>query len=347
MNTPQKPMRITPYFHNGTFSNYPGEKQEKWFFHSLELYVKSLFRSSSHTVAATWTQCPEFVATSLYPRITWLGHSSFLIQIAGLTIITDPVFARISYFFKRLLPLLCNLKDLPEVTIVLLSHNHPDHMDPPSLKKLHQLFPNLEFLVPSGDKAWFTAHGMQKTTEFTWWESWQKNDITFTFLPAHHWSQRRIFKRNTSLWGSWMLQTPYGTLYFAGDTGYWHHFKNIAHYFPSIDIALIPIGPCEPHHLMRNSHLNAEEAGQAFLELQASHFIPMHWGTYRFFLGHDTFSTPIDRLMSWWHHNRELLHTRSLHIPKVGQNIALSSEMLSLQSRQLATASSTLQDHTS
>ena len=146
-------------------------------------------------------------------------------------------------------------------------------------------------------------------------------EVRFTFLPAMHWSARGLFDRNKSLWGSWMIEYGQTKIYFAGDSAYSDHFATIADHFPDISLALMPIAPCEPTPWMRKSHLDAHQAVQAFTELQARHFIPMHWGTFAF--GHDHFIGPVDRLNAAWSEQEKNVIECTLHIPPVGKGIII------------------------
>ena len=226
------------------------------------------------------------------------------------------------FLFKRITPLPLNIQDIENVDYIILSHNHRDHMDEKSLLKLKDI--TSMFLIPMGDKQWFDRRNFSYVKEHTWWQSTvfnhEGNSLVFTFLPAHHWSQRSLFDRNRSLWGSWMVQYKNHTIYFAGDTAYAKHFTMIKEKFPTIDVALMPIGPCQPRKWMKHSHISAQQAGQAFLDLGARNFIPMHWGT--FYFGTDSFSTPIEYLTEWWS-KEPSVSSNQLHILKFGQSLEL------------------------
>jgi L-ascorbate metabolism protein UlaG (beta-lactamase superfamily) len=249
------------------------------------------------------------------PVITWLGHSTFLIQTNKLNIITDPIFYDLSVLYPRNSPCGITPDNLPPIDIVIISHTHRDHCDKSSLCFL-QKRDNPRFLVPFGAQKLCAGWGFTRINEFTWWQKHKISNIVCTFLPAKHWSNRGLFDTNQILWGSWMIQSPTLSLYFAGDSAYDTHFTNIANHFQKIDVAILPIAPNEPRHLMKNSHMSAYEAGQAFLDLNAHILIPMHWGTFR--LGTDTFSYPVDLLRRWWnqHCNKKLCR---LLILKIGQ----------------------------
>jgi N-acyl-phosphatidylethanolamine-hydrolysing phospholipase D len=157
--------------------------------------------------------------------------------------------------------------------------------------------------------------------EHTWWQKYTmlNQSITCTFLPASHWSQRGFFDKNKSLWGGWMIMSKDYCIYFAGDTAYDDHFVNIAQQFTDIDIALLPIGPCEPRKWIQHSHMNALEAGQAFIDLKARHFIPMHWGT--FYFGVDAFDAPMQQLKQWVNANHAAYN---VHILKIGESYQIT-----------------------
>jgi len=316
---------MRPHSENKRFYNHEGEKLKGFVIPTAYMYLRSLFGGKYRRPrnAADWVAQEKPVSCSLEPRVTWIGHASFLIQVGNLNIITDPVFGNASFLFNRILPPGISVAQLPNIDFVLLSHNHIDHMDAKSLFLLKG-HSGITMLVPHGDKAWFDRRGFERARELTWWEQYSTTspdgkNVRFTFLPAAHWSQRGFFDKNKSLWGSWMIEYNAHTLYFAGDTAYSNHFKAIGHEFSAITTALMPIGPCEPRSLMQHSHLDAHQAGTAFLELGAQNFIPMHWGTFSF--GLDRFDTPIVYMRKWWDGNRDHLGDKRLHVVKAGQPV--------------------------
>lgn len=243
---------------------------------------------------------PTFPKHSQEPQITWIGHSTFLIQISGKNILTDPIFGTLSSIFHRLVPPAVKISELPRIDYVLISHNHFDHMDAKTLCLLKEKFPEMKVLVPMGDKDWFDRHLFAHVSEHMWWDEIidENSFLKFTFLPANHWSQRTLFDKNRSLWGSWMIQADDFSLYFAGDTSWGNHFKIIGEAFKNIDVALLPIAPGEPRSWMKETHINAQEAVNACIELNARTLIPMHWGTYH--LGFDEYFAPIELLKQSW-----------------------------------------------
>lgn len=324
--------RIYPFFQNGRFFNYQGERYETFFqsavglLQSLYYKVKGLRclpDSWAHGYIEVFPANLHALYTSSQPRITWVGHSTFLIQISGLNIITDPLLGDPSFLFSRMVKPLLTAEQLPLIDVVLISHNHPDHMNTTSLYALANKNSKMKILVPLGDKAWFERHGFEHVEEYTWWEQRViekgNHEIIFSFLPARHWSGRGMFDRNKALWGSWMIQSPEHNLYFAGDTAYSSHFAAITTEFGRVDTAILPIGPCEPQEDMLATHMNAEQAGQALFDLGAKRLIPCHWGTLWF--GADYPLAPVERLRTWWQENKIALKTAELHLMKFGQTI--------------------------
>lgn len=300
----------------------------KTFVHSITMFFKS---SGMQENVKELIEKPTFEQRSEKPVITWLGHSTFLIQVAGKNILTDPIFGSLSFIFRRLVPSVIKVQDLPPIDYVVISHNHFDHMDSQSLLQLKEQFPLMRVLVPMGDKEWFDRHLFAKVSEHMWWDEIvdDQNNVKFTFLPANHWSQRTLFDKNRSLWGSWMLQVQNFKLYFAGDTSWGPHFEQIGHEFQDIDVALLPIAPGEPRSWMKSSHINATEAVQAFIKLKAKILIPMHWGTYH--LGFDDFSAPINLLKQSWYDMREQLSGKQLKVMKFGELISDFGQKFILQ----------------
>ncbi len=237
-------------------------------------------------------------------NITWVGHATVLIQVNDFNIISDPHFFNMPPLYYRSCNPGISLEQLPEIDFIIISHTHRDHMDEPSLLAIQEKY-NPTVLCPLGAASWFKERKFKNVYECNWGDRLTfvklgygnaKSPIFFSFLPAIHWCQRMVADVNTSLWGSWMIETPQKTIYFAGDSAKGNHFKEIASLFNRIDVALIPIGPNEPRHLMEHSHMSTQESFHAFKDLNAKLFIPIHWGTFR--LGTDSFADPIKILKS-------------------------------------------------
>lgn len=315
--------RMFPTRIYGKFVCYDGLHHE-WFMPVIKTfvhYIKAMFWDKNIQLdLKDLVQNTTFPERSQEPVITWLGHATFLIQIGNKNILTDPIFGSLSSVFRRLVPPIVTVQDLPPIDYVLISHNHFDHMDSSSLLKLKARFPSCKILVPMGDKNWFDKHSFEHVSEHMWWDEIideQNNLFKCIFLPANHWSQRTLFDKNRSLWGSWMIQFDTFKIYFAGDTSWGIHFKQIGDIFESVDVALLPIAPGEPRAWMKDSHINAQEAVQACIDLNAHTMIPMHWGTFH--LGFDEYYTPIALLQKTWHKMQEQVAMRQLKILKFGE----------------------------
>ena len=230
----------------------------------------------------------------------WIGHSTFLIKKDNFVILTDPVFSKRASPFKRfgperLIPPSINIEDLPKVDVVTISHNHYDHLDIRSLKKIFLLNPEVIFLIPKGDIDIFNKRKIKNVEEFLWWESVQINDFEFTFTPVQHWSARGLFDRNESLWGGWFIKTDEYSMYHAGDTGYSSDFIETKKRLGSPKYAFIPIGAYDPEWFMAASHVNPEDAIKIMHDLDAEQSFGMHWGTFTL-TAEDTLE-PAQRLM--------------------------------------------------
>lgn len=216
------------------------------------------------------------------PSVTWVGHATLLLQAEGMSVLTDPMFSPGMFAVKRLAPPGLQLAQLPPIDAVVVSHNHRDHLDEPSVRALG---PQVTFVVPLGLGGWFRKRGLAKVIELDWWQDCQirarASYLRVTLVPAQHWSMRVGVDTNQSLWGGYVIESPTTRFYFAGDTGYPAAFKDIGRRFPGIDYALLPIGAYEPRWFMKAQHIGPEEAAIAFGELEARALVPMHWGTFR------------------------------------------------------------------
>jgi N-acyl-phosphatidylethanolamine-hydrolysing phospholipase D len=218
--------------------------------------------------------------------LTWLGHATFLLQLGGTNILTDPhLSARASPVAfagpKRWMPPALAAHELPPIDLVVISHNHYDHLDEWTVRQLvRQRGGPPKFCVPLRLKTWFSARGLSDVLELDWWEVSDQVGVTVTFTPAQHWSARTTWDRNKTLWGGWHIAYPGGTFFFAGDTGYSRDFVDIHARLGPVDLAALPIGAYEPRWFMQASHANPEEAVQIHRDLHARRSVAMHWGTF-------------------------------------------------------------------
>lgn len=262
----------------------PGTKEEHGFFDFLKWKFGGDVKAWPETVANINHPLPGLEAPTK-GLFTFINHATFLVRIQGLTFLTDPVFSQrvspVSFAGpKRVREPGVNLENLPPVDVVMISHNHYDHMDLASLKAVDAKFHPL-FLVPLGDEKRLKEAGIQNVVELDWWQEIKVKDATITFTRVQHWSNRGLFDKFKSLWGGYMVSTPNIKFYFAGDTGYSNHFKETFSKLGAPDVALLPIGAYEPRWFMKLHHINPEESVQAHLDLNARISLPMHFGTFQ------------------------------------------------------------------
>ncbi|MGW1816064.1 MBL fold metallo-hydrolase [Streptomyces sp. NPDC002125] len=229
--------------------------------------------------------------------VTWAGHASWIVRIGGLTVLTDPVWSRrILGTPARITPVGVRWEELPRIDAVLISHNHYDHLDAPTLRRLPRDTP---LLVPAGLGRWCRRRRFTCVTELDWWESVELGGVRFDFVPSHHWSKRTLLDTCRSLWGGWVLtDSRERRIYFAGDTGYGHWFEEIGRRYPGLDLAMLPIGAYEPRWWLSDVHTDPEEAVQAYQDLGARAMAPMHWAT--FLLSAEPVLEPLTRLRTAW-----------------------------------------------
>jgi L-ascorbate metabolism protein UlaG (beta-lactamase superfamily) len=228
--------------------------------------------------------------------VTWIGHASYVVRIGGLTVLTDPVWSRkIPGVKPRLTPPGVPLSGVGRVDAVVISHNHYDHLDAPTIRQLPRDTP---MLVPAMLGYWFRRRNFTQVVELDWWESVKLDEVELSFVPAHHWSRRGLTDTCKSLWGGWVLSSGDTKVYFAGDTGYGHWFGEIADHHPGLDLALLPVGAYEPNWFMKPVHMNPEEAVQACADLGARRMSTMHWGT--FVLSQEPLLDPVRKAAKAW-----------------------------------------------
>ena len=216
--------------------------------------------------------------------VTWVGHSTLLVQLEGVNVLTDPQWsARASPVAfggpRRVTPPGLRFEDLPPIHVVVISHDHYDHLDRETVKRLAETH-RPRFLVPLGLKAWFADIGITDIEELDWWDQRTLRGLTITCVPAQHFSGRTLWDRNSRLWGGWVIAGRDRRLYFAGDTGYYDGLKEIGARLGPFDLAAIPIGAYVPAMIMKASHTSPEEALAAFTDVRGRVFVPIHWGTF-------------------------------------------------------------------
>ena len=247
--------------------------------------------------------------------ICWLGHESFLIQIAGRRLILDPVLFDLP-FLSRKVPLPYALEELGQVDYILLSHDHRDHCDKKSLQAVWRKCRPAKVLTGLNMHTvlspWLLGLEVE---EASWYQVYRTGpELEIIYLPARHWCRRGVFDFNRVLWGSFLIRSREWSIYFGADSGYASHFAEIGKLFPDIDLALIGIGAYKPGFMMKEIHTSPKEAAQAFDDLGARHMLPMHFGTYD--LSDEPISEP-------YHHIQRIFvearRDNRLQLPAVGE----------------------------
>ncbi len=253
---------------------------------------------------------------------TYIGQATVLIQCAGFNILTDPIFSLraspLSWLGpKRVRDPGIAFDDLPPIHLVLLSHNHYDHMDLPSLRRLEARWAPA-IVTGLGNGAYLARKGIGGAIELDWWQACEvRPGLLVHFVPAQHWSSRFFAGVRTMLWGGHVVETAAGRVYFAGDTGYPAHFAEIRRRLGEPHIALLPIGAYEPRWFMKPQHMNPDDAVRAHLDLGAHLSIAMHFGTFR--LSDEGIGEPVQALIEA--RTRHGVPEERFRVPEFGQRV--------------------------
>ncbi len=214
--------------------------------------------------------------------VTWIGHATLLVQMDGVNILTDPIFSRRCSPVQwagpeRITPVSLTPNELPPIHLVLISHNHYDHLDKNSVLALGD---SPLWIVPMGLKSWFSSLGIQNVVEMEWWDEHRMNNLTIVSTPSQHFSGRTPFDSNRTLWSSWAVLGNNFRFWFAGDTGYCSAFKTIGDKLGPFDLAAIPIGAYDPEWFMNSMHVTPEQAVSIHRDIRSRLSVGMHWGTF-------------------------------------------------------------------
>ena len=278
-----------PYHHTADgFRNLPGSPVHK---HDLTAWFKHIWREISrddpkapadhflgHSMAAK-----TLLKAGPGNRLTWLGHSSFLLRLGGRNILLDPFLSDYATSLppfgpKRYTPPGLPVEKLPEINLLIISHNHYDHLDQATLDVL----PNkdrIPVIVPLKLKEYFFGLGFRDVTELDWHDSTKSGPITVTAIPAVHFSSRSLFDKNETLWTGYSISGGHTKIYFSGDTGYHTIFKDLGRQYGPFDLGIIPIGAYKRASNLKSTHTTPEEAVRLGQDLGAKILVPMHWGT--------------------------------------------------------------------
>jgi L-ascorbate metabolism protein UlaG (beta-lactamase superfamily) len=223
---------------------------------------------------------------SAAPSLTWVGHASWLVRLGGRSVVIDPIWSdKIGPLRRNAPPGIPLDEAAPDV--VLVTHNHRDHLDAPTLKRIVHLGRPVRFVVPAGLGKLVRELGGETVDELEWWQALRVpaegvgGELVVTLVPSQHWSRRGLGDLNETLWGGYVVEGGGRRVYHAGDTAYFSGFREIGRRFPSLDAALLPIGAYDPEWFMRTQHVDPDDAMRAFLDLGARLFCAMHWGTFK------------------------------------------------------------------
>ncbi|HEU4641281.1 MAG TPA: MBL fold metallo-hydrolase, partial [Gemmatimonadaceae bacterium] len=314
----RRPRSSAPRAANGRFHNpWPGAEQHG--FGDFLRWRMERWRAGRATAGgAAPLELPRAAPSFAVPRArpeeltaTWIGHSTVLVQLGGLNVLTDPMWSRRASPFRwigpsRLTPPGLPLDHLPPIDLVLLSHDHYDHLDVDSVRALAAAHPGAGWMAPLGLSPLLERLGVRRVTELGWWDEATAGEARVASVPAQHFSARGVHDRGRTLWCGWVVRVGGRALYFAGDTGHHPEFRTIGERFGPFDLSLLPIGAYEPRWFMRPVHVDPEEAVQLFLELNAGApaghravAMGIHWGTFQ--LADEPVLEPPARARAAWH----------------------------------------------
>jgi L-ascorbate metabolism protein UlaG (beta-lactamase superfamily) len=295
---------ISDHF-DGTAFFTPGAPPPPGSFGSLE-GLRNLIKWQSNREPGPWKPYRDVPFGPPPPRdvgpdemhVTFINHATTLIQLDGVNVLTDPMYSKrcspISWAGpQRVRPPGIRFEDLPRIDVVVLSHNHYDHMDVATLKRIVETWPRVQIFAGLGNRAFLASKGVE-AFELDWWESRRVATVSVTSVPNQHFSNRGVTDASGSLWSAWVLSGPNGRAYFGGDTGYGPHFTEIAKRLGPMRLAVLPIGAYRPEWFMSAVHMSPADAVKAALDLDARLAVPMHYGTFS--LADDGEDEPVEAL---------------------------------------------------
>ena len=282
---PEKPHHTPTGFKNlhGTFNKTAGDLW-RW---KKEQRSKDIKGPEAYNFPVVQPDIELLKTVTERPRVTWIGHATLLVQWQGKTILTDPHFTRRASPVgwagpERAVPPPLAVEELPPVDVVIISHDHYDSLDTESIQQLAALHPGAMFFVPLGIGPWLISKGVtaSQVMELDWWDETEYKGLTITATPVQHWCRRSPWDTNEKLWAGWAVKGDGVNFFFAGDSGYTPHFKEVGERLGPFDLAAIPIGAYEPRWFMRFAHISPDESVQVHQDVRAKRSVAMHWGTF-------------------------------------------------------------------
>ncbi len=231
----------------------------------------------------SWCQSADLSGND--DRVWWLGHAAILLRLNQRYILIDPVLSSRASPLpfagpERKTPAPLSVTQLPHLDFVLISHNHYDHLDRPTVKRIARRFPAAQFIVPLGMGGWCRKRGVGHVTELDWWQSIEVLGLTFTAVPARHWSMRTFWDRNRSLWCGWVVRNITLNFWFSGDSGYSDNLLEIANRLGPFNLAALPIGAYAPKWFMQGQHMDPDQAVHLWQSIGRPLTLPIHWGVF-------------------------------------------------------------------
>ena len=292
---------VVPYHHDpsGGFRNLPGSPERAATASDVAGFFKQELLAANGVVVKEDHVMPRDevlgqMTAAGNPSVTWLGHASFIVRIAGKTILTDPFIGKTAGPMgigpKRFVDSPLDIAELPAVDFIVVSHDHYDHLDAYAIKNYRHKS-STQVIVPLGLGKFFVRHGYPNVLEQDWWQSKVFDRLTITTLPAVHFSGRGLFDRNKTLWASFAFKSDNESIWFSGDTARGDVFAEIGRRHGPFDLALVAIGAYEPRRIMQAIHASPEEAIEIARHVGARQAIGMHWGTIRL-TSESTFEPP-------------------------------------------------------
>ena len=284
-----------------------------------EWFQKGIERVPEKKLPEVKPDLAQFMKLGPDIKVIWFGHSTFLLNLQGKIILVDPVFsgsaAPVSFLVKRFQKPVLELKELPKIDFLVISHDHYDHLDMESIKFFTKK--DVRFLVPLGVGSHLIGWGIkaERITELDWWGSHQVDGLEFVATPAQHFSGRDGRHQSSTLWASWVIKSQNHKIYFSGDSGYDTHFKDIGEKYGPFDLAFIENG--QYNEKWRSVHLLPEESVKAYFDLKAKRFFPVHWGMFQ--LAFHSWDEPILKLQS----AAEVRHI-NLVSPRLGEVVTVN-----------------------